>query len=43
MVAAALVGVVFRLIMNPRRMWRRYIIGNAKFLCYIMKEKNEKR
>ena len=33
----------FRLIMEPRRMWRRYVIGNAKFLCYIMKEKNEKR
>lgn len=33
----------FRLIMEPRHMWRRYIIGNAKFLCYIMKEKNEKR
>lgn len=33
----------FRLIMEPRRMWRRYIIGNAKFLCYIMKEKKRKK
>jgi len=27
-----------RLIMEPRRMWRRYIIGAAKFLYYISKE-----
>ena len=27
-----------RLIMEPRRMWRRYIIGAAKFLYYIGKE-----
>ena len=32
-----------RLIMEPRRMWRRYIIGAAKFLYYMLKEKNEKR
>ena len=32
---------LFRLIMEPRRMWRRYIIGNAKFLYYIYKEKTE--
>lgn len=29
---------LFRLLMEPRRMWRRYIIGNAKFLYYIGKE-----
>lgn len=29
---------LYRLLMEPRRMWRRYIIGNAKFLCYILKE-----
>jgi len=28
----------FRLMMEPRRMWRRYIIGNVKFLYYIFKE-----
>ena len=27
-----------RLLMEPRRMWRRYIIGAAKFLYYISKE-----
>ena len=25
---------LYRLLMEPRRMWRRYIIGNAKFLYY---------
>lgn len=29
---------LYRLIMEPRRMWRRYIIGAAKFLYYISKE-----
>ena len=28
----------YRLIMEPRRMWRRYIIGNTKFLYNIYKE-----
>lgn len=28
-----------RLIREPKRMWRRYLIGNAKFVFYIMKEK----
>ena len=28
----------YRLLMEPRRMWRRYIIGNAKFLYYVYKE-----
>ena len=27
-----------RLLMEPRRTWRRYIIGNAKFLFYIFRE-----
>ena len=30
---------LYRLIMEPRRMWKRYIIGNFLFLCYIFKEK----
>ena len=30
---------LYRLLMEPRRMWRGYIIGNAKFLYYIYKEK----
>ena len=29
---------LYRLLMEPRRMWRRYIIGNTKFLYYIFKE-----
>ena len=29
---------LYRLIKEPRRMWRRYIIGAAKFLYYISKE-----
>lgn len=30
---------LFRLLMEPRRMWRRYIIGNTRFLYYIYKER----
>ena len=30
---------LYRLIIEPRRMWKRYIIGNFLFLCYIFKEK----
>jgi len=29
----------YRLIKEPRRMWRRYMIGNPLFLCNIYKEK----
>lgn len=29
---------LYRLIKEPRRMWRRYIIGNVKFSYYIFKE-----
>jgi len=29
----------FRLIKEPRRMWRRYIIGNPEFIWLIIKEK----
>lgn len=31
-----------RLISEPRRMWRRYLIGNTKFLWYMMGEKFSK-
>lgn len=31
---------LYRLIKEPKRMWRRYVIGNPLFLWYIMKEKN---
>ncbi|MTK52796.1 WecB/TagA/CpsF family glycosyltransferase [Paludibacter sp.] len=30
---------LFRLIKEPRRMWRRYLIGNLKFIFAIFKEK----
>jgi N-acetylglucosaminyldiphosphoundecaprenol N-acetyl-beta-D-mannosaminyltransferase len=29
---------VFRLIMEPRRMWRRYLLGNPKFIWLVVKE-----
>ncbi|MDP4238381.1 MAG: WecB/TagA/CpsF family glycosyltransferase [Bacteroidota bacterium] len=29
----------YRLFKEPRRMWRRYLIGNAKFIGYVMMEK----
>ncbi len=30
---------LYRLIKEPRRMWRRYLIGNVKFIRYILMEK----
>ena len=30
---------LYRLLSEPRRMWHRYFIGNAKFIYYIMVEK----
>lgn len=29
----------YRLIKEPRRMWRRYLIGNTKFIYYVVREK----
>lgn len=29
----------YRLIKEPKRMWNRYLIGNSKFICAIVKEK----
>ena len=29
---------LFRLLMEPRRMWRRYLIGNARFILLVMKQ-----
>lgn len=29
----------YRLIKEPKRMWKRYILGNTKFIYYIIKEK----
>jgi N-acetylglucosaminyldiphosphoundecaprenol N-acetyl-beta-D-mannosaminyltransferase len=28
----------YRLIKEPRRMWKRYLIGNAIFIFYILRE-----
>jgi len=30
---------LYRLLSEPKRMWRRYVIGNPLFLWYILKEK----
>lgn len=30
---------LYRLLSEPKRMWRRYIIGNVEFVVYIMREK----
>jgi len=30
---------LYRLIQEPRRMWRRYLIGNSKFIWAVLKEK----
>lgn len=29
----------YRLINEPRRMWRRYLIGNTKFIWFVLREK----
>lgn len=34
---------LYRLIKEPRRMWRRYIVGNMQFIMYIIKEKRAHR
>ena len=33
---------LYRLIIEPRRMWRRYLIGNTKFLWYMLQERFSK-
>ena len=30
---------LYRLLAEPRRMWRRYILGNAEFLSLVLREK----
>ncbi len=32
----------YRFIQEPRRMWKRYLIGNLKFIYYVLKEKFSK-
>lgn len=33
---------LFRLLSEPRRLWERYLLGNPKFVFYILKEKLKK-
>jgi len=28
----------FRLMSEPKRLWRRYLIGNSKFICYVFQD-----
>ena len=28
----------FRLAMEPRRLWRRYLVGNTRFVCGVLKD-----
>jgi N-acetylglucosaminyldiphosphoundecaprenol N-acetyl-beta-D-mannosaminyltransferase len=30
---------LYRLVKEPKRLWKRYLIGNTKFVYYILKEK----
>ena len=34
---------LFRLIQEPRRLWRRYLIGNTRFLWLVLKHEVLKR
>ena len=34
---------LYRCINEPKRLWKRYLIGNTKFIYYIFKEKFKKR
>lgn len=34
---------LYRLVKEPQRMWRRYLIGNTKFVYYVVKEKYLKK
>ncbi len=33
---------VFRLLVEPRRLWRRYVVGNPKFIMRVLRELHEK-
>nr|MBA3985030.1 WecB/TagA/CpsF family glycosyltransferase [Flavobacteriales bacterium] len=32
----------YRLVQEPKRMWKRYLVGNTKFLFLVLKEKFHK-
>ena len=29
----------YRFIQEPKRMWKRYLVGNSKFIGFVLKEK----
>jgi N-acetylglucosaminyldiphosphoundecaprenol N-acetyl-beta-D-mannosaminyltransferase len=29
---------LFRLVQEPRRLWRRYLLGNARFVAYLVRD-----
>lgn len=33
----------FRLLQEPKRMWKRYLVGNTKFIALVLKEKLKKQ
>ena len=34
---------IFRLVMEPRRMWRRYLLGNPVFLSRVFEERRRRQ
>ena len=34
---------LYRLLQEPRRLWKRYLVGNTKFIFLVIKEKFFKR
>ena len=30
---------LFRLIQEPKRMWKRYLVGNSRFIYLVLKER----
>jgi N-acetylglucosaminyldiphosphoundecaprenol N-acetyl-beta-D-mannosaminyltransferase len=33
----------YRFLQEPRRMWKRYLVGNSKFIFLVIKEKLRRR
>lgn len=34
---------LFRLVLEPRRLWRRYLIGNAEFILLVLRQWGRKK
>jgi N-acetylglucosaminyldiphosphoundecaprenol N-acetyl-beta-D-mannosaminyltransferase len=30
---------IFRFVLEPGRLWRRYLIGNARFVYYVLRQR----